>query len=423
MDTESFDHGEGFEYCDPDVDYEILYDNESYLENTSKIPSTPKTTTDKSIMTDHEYASKDFAFDERALNHAKNFVISTIEHLEQDESDINWLTPDDNLQSEVESMWTLPTDDINVIDYEIDGDSDKNQQLKTVLLEEIWSAVLRFLNKKTDMTKESNNNIEMNQTKQTNLPTYFGVRAALRVKKVNLHRLEKRNQYIDLITNQSEELGEALGSVVWRIRSEVCAQKKALETPNNLQEFYNAFPKPIKELFNYFVIFILQRKWEVVQRKFELPQSLSSNAEQYSLFDEYEFRVGMSDFTINELQKFEDIFSSLLDSGKSFDIFILWQEIKKDIKIGCQNSLIPTDRSLKSREEVLRNLTNQLLEAFSLQDPTQHQLFKETSQNTNEGFQRLFECYDIGKDQLKIIYKQDIEKSIPRDTSGRHAQN
>ncbi|CAG8755353.1 866_t:CDS:1, partial [Ambispora leptoticha] len=72
---------------------------------------------------------------------------------------------------------------------------------------------------------------------------------------------------------------------------------------------------------------------------------------------------------------------------------------------------------------VLRNLTNQLLEAFSLQDPTQHQLFKETSQNTNEGFQRLFECYDIGKDRLKIIYKQDIEKSIPRDTSGRHAQN
>ncbi|CAG8751045.1 26838_t:CDS:2, partial [Racocetra persica] len=120
----------GLEYYDPDIDYEILDDNASYLENISEIPFTPKTTTDESVTTDYECASRDFAFDERALNHAKNFVISTIEHLEQDESDINWLTPNDNLQSEVESMWTLPTDDINAIDYEIVGDSDINNQEK-----------------------------------------------------------------------------------------------------------------------------------------------------------------------------------------------------------------------------------------------------------------------------------------------------
>ncbi|CAG8766528.1 2183_t:CDS:1, partial [Racocetra persica] len=99
----SFDYEECLEYYDPDIDYKILDNNKSYLENISKILFTPKTTTDKSVMTDHEYTSKDFIFDKKALNHTKNFVISTTEHLEQDESDVNWLIPD-NLQSEVESM-------------------------------------------------------------------------------------------------------------------------------------------------------------------------------------------------------------------------------------------------------------------------------------------------------------------------------
>ncbi|CAG8557912.1 7640_t:CDS:2 [Racocetra persica] len=102
MNDKSFDYGECLENYDPDIDYEILDHNESYLENTSEISSTPKTTTDESVMTDHEYASKDFTFDERALNHAKNFVISTTEHLEQDENNIN------------------------AIDYEIEDDSDTN---------------------------------------------------------------------------------------------------------------------------------------------------------------------------------------------------------------------------------------------------------------------------------------------------------
>ncbi|CAG8497821.1 13575_t:CDS:2 [Ambispora leptoticha] len=46
------------EYLDPDIDYEILNNNESYLENV-------------------------------ALNYAKTFATSTLEDLEQDERDIN----------------------------------------------------------------------------------------------------------------------------------------------------------------------------------------------------------------------------------------------------------------------------------------------------------------------------------------------
>ncbi|CAG8807076.1 896_t:CDS:1, partial [Gigaspora rosea] len=76
--------------------------NESYLENIFEILSTPKTTTDECI-TDNEYDSN-YTFDERALNYSKNFVVSSIENLEQnDKRDINWLTLDDNLQAEVGS--------------------------------------------------------------------------------------------------------------------------------------------------------------------------------------------------------------------------------------------------------------------------------------------------------------------------------
>ncbi|CAG8629300.1 24513_t:CDS:2 [Dentiscutata erythropus] len=103
MDDELPEHAEYLEYQDPDFDYEILDNNESYLENISEILSTPKTTTDESV-TDNEYDG-DFTFDERTLNYVKNFVASSIKILEQDgERDINWFMLDDDLQLEVESF-------------------------------------------------------------------------------------------------------------------------------------------------------------------------------------------------------------------------------------------------------------------------------------------------------------------------------
>ncbi|CAG8598741.1 4520_t:CDS:2, partial [Gigaspora rosea] len=95
MDNELLEHEEYLEYQDPNFDYKILDDNESYLENIFEILSTPKTTTDECV-TDNEYDKQN------------------------KERDINWSTLDNNLQSEVESMWTLPTDNSNILDYKID---------------------------------------------------------------------------------------------------------------------------------------------------------------------------------------------------------------------------------------------------------------------------------------------------------------
>ncbi|CAG8849231.1 9080_t:CDS:2, partial [Racocetra persica] len=86
-------------------------------------------------------------------------------------------------------------------------------QLQEILLEEVWLAAIRFLNKTVDIAKVSMDSTKEDQANQINLPTYFGIRTALRIKKVNLRKLEKKTQYTDLIINESQELGEALGTV------------------------------------------------------------------------------------------------------------------------------------------------------------------------------------------------------------------
>ncbi|CAG8840998.1 17349_t:CDS:2, partial [Gigaspora margarita] len=86
-------------------------------------------------------------------------------------------------------------------------------------------------------------------------------------------------------------------------------------------------------------------------------------------------------------------------------------------------SVIYTERNLKSRKESSWKLIVDLLEAFNMPDPASHPLFQNTSQNNNEEFYKLFACYNIGKKRLYNIYKQDIEKTIERNTTGRRARN
>ncbi|CAG8801027.1 4428_t:CDS:2, partial [Racocetra persica] len=64
--------------------------------------------------------------------------------------------------------------------------TDQDQELQAMLLEEVWSGVVKFLDKKTSTSKNSkdnNNSVDTEQTIQTHPPTYFSIRAALRIKK------------------------------------------------------------------------------------------------------------------------------------------------------------------------------------------------------------------------------------------------
>ncbi|CAG8803424.1 29983_t:CDS:2, partial [Gigaspora margarita] len=62
-------------------------------------------------------------------------------------------------------------------------------------------------------------------------------------------------------------------------------------------------------------------------------------------------------------------------------------------------------------------------ECFLAPDPAKHELFQNTSQNNEEEFNKLFTCYEIGKNRIYKIYRQDIEKSEMKTTIGRRAYN
>ncbi|CAG8599309.1 15085_t:CDS:1, partial [Cetraspora pellucida] len=87
------------------------------------------------------------------------------------------------------------------------------------------------------------------------------------------------------------------------------------------------------------------------------------------------------------------------------------------------NFIYPTDHNIKSRNEFLWKLINLLEELFESSNPTQYDLLKNTTQNTSEGFKNLFNCYEIGKNHMHSIYKQDITKTEKRTTKGRRASN
>ncbi|CAG8602877.1 24908_t:CDS:2 [Cetraspora pellucida] len=309
-----------FECNDPNINYELLDDNESYLKNVSEIPSLPKTTTTESTISDNNYIIKEFIFDKAALNHARNLIESMwtsttdkshIVDYEVGETNINESNSqcviidyiDGHLQccpnsvyrsiKQLIRIWKLSFDAIDIVIKSgivealtsLNIAVNQNQQLQAILLEKVWSAIIKFLNKKPDLFKNSIDNDDTNLISKAKPPTYFGIRAALHIKKVNLHQLEEKSRFTDFITNQPQELRKALETVVWRSRSEVILQKKALEIPDTFQEFH--------------------------------------------------------------------------------DDLVLSEYIDEPL-------LVPVDQATKSYDKALQKLTNQLIEAFNLPDPTKH---------------------------------------------------
>lgn len=88
-----------------------------------------------------------------------------------------------------------------------------------------------------------------------------------------------------------------------------------------------------------------------------------------------------------------------------------------------EKSFTTSDRILQSRKPALWKLSDSLLDAFLSPDPSKHELFLNTSQNYEDGFNKLFTCYEIGQNRIYDIYRQDIEKSEVKTTIGRRAHN
>ena len=83
------------------------------------------------------------------------------------------------------------------------------------------------------------------------------------------------------------------------------------------------------------------------------------------------------------------------------------------------NILVRGERAVKSRKESLWKLANDLIIAFNLENPLEHELFRNTKEINEEGFQQLFDCYSIGIERLNIILHQDVYKIKLRNVKGR----
>ena len=87
------------------------------------------------------------------------------------------------------------------------------------------------------------------------------------------------------------------------------------------------------------------------------------------------------------------------------------------------NILVRGECAVKSRKESLWKLANDLIIAFNLENLLEHELFRNTKEMNEEGFQRLFDCYSIGIERLNIILHQDVYKTELRNVKGRWARN
>ena len=59
------------------------------------------------------------------------------------------------------------------------------------------------------------------------------------------------------------------------------------------------------------------------------------------------------------------------------------------------NISVRGERAVKSRKESLWKLANDLITAFNLKNPLEHELFRNTKEMNEEGYQRLFDCYSL----------------------------
>ncbi|PKC57836.1 hypothetical protein RhiirA1_471868 [Rhizophagus irregularis] len=87
------------------------------------------------------------------------------------------------------------------------------------------------------------------------------------------------------------------------------------------------------------------------------------------------------------------------------------------------NSISHSERAIKSRQESLWELVNDLVAIFEMDNPLSHQLFQKykPTEIHQEGLDRLIACYPNGLERIKGIYRQEVLKIENRNTKGRRA--
>jgi hypothetical protein len=133
-----------------------------------------------------------------------------------------------------------------------------SDEFKKNLLIETSRALLPFtsvpFNTDTDTTSTFTNHILTNQAKIlfNEPPSLFMIKLIFK-KEIEMN--SKTNFEIDF-----EKFGRTFGQKLWNSRSDVKSKKSSLESPQTIQEYYNAFPKFLNDFFSGMIDELYQKK-------------------------------------------------------------------------------------------------------------------------------------------------------------------
>jgi hypothetical protein len=80
-------------------------------------------------------------------------------------------------------------------------------------------------------------------------------------------------------------------------------------------------------------------------------------------------------------------------------------------------------KASKTRQDALWKTADLLTDALKSKNPAAHKLFKGAKQLTAEGYHKLFSCYEIGKQRIYKLLKQDVWGTEKRDPKGNRKKN
>src|SRR6185437_12496303 len=84
-------------------------------------------------------------------------------------------------------------------------------------------------------------------------------------------------------------------------------------------------------------------------------------------------------------------------------------------------SVSHSERAIKSREESLWKLVDDLVTVFEMANPLSHELFQEYTPTEihQEGLNQLIACYADGLERIKAVYRQEVLEIERKNPKGR----
>jgi hypothetical protein len=157
----------------------------------------------------------------------------------------------------------------------IDFSQTENEEIKEKILIALVDILIPFatfpyFNKKTfTESTYTNTNTNINSTSTntlarinlTQLPSLFIIKTLF------IESTKKISDKQDLKINNFEELGRTIGNKLWNSRSDITAKKSSLESPQTIQEYYNAFPSFFTSFFSGIIHKLQEKKTEINNRQ------------------------------------------------------------------------------------------------------------------------------------------------------------